>query len=279
MHSQFTRGTLCALVAGATLALAAAPAPAAPFELVEARISDIQTRAARRRDHHRRARRALSDAHQGLQRHLRERSRRAFSGPSRTIAERGPDQRADHAQPAARRAQAWGFDDAQGAQHDRCGSTPIPNMPDALEVARRAGREFSRRRASSPARCTAWCIAIKDQYDTFDMRTTSGADAFYANDRPPRRRDLRQAAARRRRDHPRQGQHGRVRRRRAQLVRRHALQSLRHRAQPGRLERRLRLGGRGQSGDLRHRRGVRPVDPQPRARTTTWSASRRRRSW
>ncbi len=26
---------------------------------------------------------------------------------------------------------------------------------------------------------------IKDQYDTFDMRTTSGADAQYANDRPP----------------------------------------------------------------------------------------------
>ena len=29
-------------------------------------------------------------------------------------------------------------------------------------------------------------IAVKDQYDTFDMRTTSGADAFYANDRPPK---------------------------------------------------------------------------------------------
>jgi Asp-tRNA(Asn)/Glu-tRNA(Gln) amidotransferase A subunit family amidase len=28
-------------------------------------------------------------------------------------------------------------------------------------------------------------IAIKDQYDTRDMRTTSGADAQYANDRPP----------------------------------------------------------------------------------------------
>ena len=29
-------------------------------------------------------------------------------------------------------------------------------------------------------------MAIKDEYDTFDMRTTSGADAMYANDRPPR---------------------------------------------------------------------------------------------
>src|SRR5436309_15567152 len=28
-------------------------------------------------------------------------------------------------------------------------------------------------------------MAIKDQYDTFDMRTTSGGDAEYANDRPP----------------------------------------------------------------------------------------------
>ena len=28
-------------------------------------------------------------------------------------------------------------------------------------------------------------MAIKDQYDTFDMRTTAGADAFCANDRPP----------------------------------------------------------------------------------------------
>ncbi len=28
-------------------------------------------------------------------------------------------------------------------------------------------------------------MSIKDQYDTFDMRTTAGADAFYANDRPP----------------------------------------------------------------------------------------------
>ena len=43
------------------------------------------------------------------------------------------------------------------------------------------------------------------------MRTTSGADAFYANDRPPDDATFVEAAARRRRDHPRQGQHGRVR--------------------------------------------------------------------
>src|SRR5438046_9537595 len=28
-------------------------------------------------------------------------------------------------------------------------------------------------------------FAIKDQFDTFDMRSTSGAAANYANDRPP----------------------------------------------------------------------------------------------
>ena len=40
MHSQYR--ALRALVAGLALALTAMPAPAAPFELVEARISDIQ---------------------------------------------------------------------------------------------------------------------------------------------------------------------------------------------------------------------------------------------
>ena len=29
-------------------------------------------------------------------------------------------------------------------------------------------------------------LSIKDLMDTYDMRTTSGADADYANDRPPR---------------------------------------------------------------------------------------------
>ena len=61
-------------------------------------------------------------------------------------------------------------------------------------------------------------------------------------ERPPAgRRHVRPATARRRRDHPRQGQHGRVRAAAhgAQLVRRHDLQRLRHRARPGRLERRL----------------------------------------
>jgi amidase len=59
-----------------------------------------------------------------------------------------------------------------------------PKMPDALEVARAMDKEFAKTgKLSGPLHGVV--MAIKDQYDTFDMRTTSGADAFYANDRPP----------------------------------------------------------------------------------------------
>jgi Asp-tRNA(Asn)/Glu-tRNA(Gln) amidotransferase A subunit family amidase len=57
-------------------------------------------------------------------------------------------------------------------------------MPDALEVAAAQDREFARTgRLVGPLHGAV--MAIKDQYDTFDMRTTSGADVDYANDRPP----------------------------------------------------------------------------------------------
>jgi len=59
------------------------------------------------------------------------------------------------------------------------------SMPDALEVAIEQDRQFAATgKLVGPLQGAV--IAIKDQYDTFDMRTTSGADAFYANDRPPR---------------------------------------------------------------------------------------------
>jgi amidase len=59
-----------------------------------------------------------------------------------------------------------------------------PKMPDALEVAAAQDREFAKTgKLVGPLQ--GMVMAIKDQYDTFDMRTTSGADAFYANDRPP----------------------------------------------------------------------------------------------
>jgi amidase len=59
-----------------------------------------------------------------------------------------------------------------------------PNMPDALQVAAEQDRRFAKTgKLVGPLHGVV--IAIKDQYDTIDMRSTSGADAFYANDRPP----------------------------------------------------------------------------------------------
>jgi Asp-tRNA(Asn)/Glu-tRNA(Gln) amidotransferase A subunit family amidase len=57
-------------------------------------------------------------------------------------------------------------------------------MPDALETAAAQDGAFARTgRLAGPLHGVV--IAVKDQYDTKDMRTTSGGDAPYANDRPP----------------------------------------------------------------------------------------------
>jgi Asp-tRNA(Asn)/Glu-tRNA(Gln) amidotransferase A subunit family amidase len=83
--------------------------------------------------------------------------------------------------PATRKA--WGFDERKARSITDLGDND-PNMPDALEVAAAQDREFKRTgRLVGPLHGVV--LAIKDQYDTFDMRTTSGADAQYANDRPP----------------------------------------------------------------------------------------------
>src|SRR5437667_10361749 len=59
-----------------------------------------------------------------------------------------------------------------------------PAMPDALEVAARQDAYFaSTGKLIGPLHGVVF--SIKDQYDTFDMRTTGGMDAAYANDRPP----------------------------------------------------------------------------------------------
>jgi Asp-tRNA(Asn)/Glu-tRNA(Gln) amidotransferase A subunit family amidase len=83
--------------------------------------------------------------------------------------------------PAARRM--WGFDDRKARSLTDTVDAD-PRMPDALEVAAAQDRQFTRtRRLTGPLHGVV--LAIKDQYDTFDLRTTSGADAQYANDRPP----------------------------------------------------------------------------------------------
>jgi Asp-tRNA(Asn)/Glu-tRNA(Gln) amidotransferase A subunit family amidase len=83
--------------------------------------------------------------------------------------------------PAVRRA--WGFDDRK-ARSMTDGSDADPAMPDALEVAAAQDRQFRQTgRLVGPLHGVV--LAVKDQYDTFDLRSTSGGDAPYANDRPP----------------------------------------------------------------------------------------------
>src|SRR2546427_6190308 len=79
--------------------------------------------------------------------------------------------------------QALGFDPRKA----RSMTDPVDNapaMPDALEVAARQDAYFaSTGKLIGPLHGIVF--SIKDQYDTFDMRTTGGMDAAYANDRPP----------------------------------------------------------------------------------------------
>jgi len=83
--------------------------------------------------------------------------------------------------PAAR--ERFGFD-ARKARSLTDRADASPDMPDALETATAHDRAFARTgRLVGPLQGVV--IAIKDQYDTKDMRTTSGGDAQYANDRPP----------------------------------------------------------------------------------------------
>jgi amidase len=78
---------------------------------------------------------------------------------------------------------SWGFDERK-ARSITDSVDADPSMPDALEIAAAQDAEFARTgQLAGPLHGVV--MAIKDQYDTVDMRTTSGADAFYANDRPP----------------------------------------------------------------------------------------------
>ena len=60
-----------------------------------------------------------------------------------------------------------------------------PDMPDALETAKKLDAHFAKTgQLIGPLHGIPF--AIKDQFDTFDMRTTDGSMAAYANDRPPK---------------------------------------------------------------------------------------------
>lgn len=83
--------------------------------------------------------------------------------------------------PAAR--QSWNFDPRKARSMTNAADDAAA-MPDALETAAAQDRELALTgRLVGPLHGVV--LAIKDQYDTFDMRTTSGADADYADDRPP----------------------------------------------------------------------------------------------
>jgi amidase len=78
---------------------------------------------------------------------------------------------------------AWGFP----AKMARSLTDPVDNnpaLPDALEVAAAQDAHFAKTgKLVGPLHGVV--MAIKDQYDTADLRTTAGADVPYANDRPP----------------------------------------------------------------------------------------------
>jgi Asp-tRNA(Asn)/Glu-tRNA(Gln) amidotransferase A subunit family amidase len=83
--------------------------------------------------------------------------------------------------PANRKA--LGFD-ARKARSMTDAADNDPKMLDALEVAAAQDKAFAKTgKLVGPLQGVV--MAIKDQYDTADMRTTSGGEAFWANDRPP----------------------------------------------------------------------------------------------
>jgi Asp-tRNA(Asn)/Glu-tRNA(Gln) amidotransferase A subunit family amidase len=168
-------------VAGLSAAVAAQPAPN-QFHLEEATITDIQSAIQRKEL-------TTTDVVEGYLRRIKAyngvcvQQPEGLLGPVSTIPHAGQINALMTLNLRPEHRAAWGFDE----HHGRSITDSVdadPNMPDALEVAAREDADFARTgKLTGPLHGVV--IALKDQYDTFDMRTTQGADAFFANDRPP----------------------------------------------------------------------------------------------
>lgn len=179
LFSRLGRCLVCCLIA---LHSASALVAGAAFEPHEASIADVQSAIREKR----------ATARQVVEAYLAR--IQAYNGPCVEMPEGilGPvtpivDASGINAlstlnlRPAARLA--WGFDERKA----RSLTDPLdadPAMPDALEVADALDAHFART-GEFVGPLHGVVLAIKDQYDTFDLRTTAGADADYANDRPP----------------------------------------------------------------------------------------------
>ncbi|MEA2219909.1 MAG: amidase, partial [Solirubrobacteraceae bacterium] len=173
-----------ALSLGVAPAALAAPPPASPqhFKLEEATIDDIQTAIKRHQT-------TVTDIVKGYLERIKAYNGTCVNQPDGIL---GPISTIAHSprinalmtlnlRPAAR--EAWGFD-ARKARSQTDAADDDPNMPDALETAAKIDAQFAKTgKLVGPLHGVV--MAIKDQYDTFDMRTTAGADAFWADDRPP----------------------------------------------------------------------------------------------
>lgn len=186
MKNPQTQWPLAAMVLCAALVTACGgkPPPQTPakFELMEARISDVHAAIMTGQLTSQQLVRqflARIKAYNGACVHEPE----GILGPVTTIAHAGQINALAtlNLRPAARHR--LGFDDRK-ARSMTDAADDDPAMPDALEMAAELDRKFAQTgKLVGPLHGIP--IAIKDQFDTFDMRTTSGADANYANDRPP----------------------------------------------------------------------------------------------
>jgi amidase len=104
-------------------------------------------------------------------------------GPITTIANAGQLNALStlNLRPATRTS--WGFDPRKArSMTDAVDADPA--LRDALEMAAAQDRQFAKT-GQLVGPMHGMILAVKDQFDTRAMRTTSGADAPYANDRPP----------------------------------------------------------------------------------------------